>query len=290
MRRKATLMFAFCLSFVCAEAQRSILFKIKYLPERTYQSNVSMTSNIELNVENISKKDSDKLIKDGITMPMTVSVSTLSDLTIVTGRPSPQNIYPIVFRFNNVKRTGAINGTEMPGESEGVSGHELYATTTQTDSLHLDSISGKQLDTSLQKELTSTFDVMANELHLPEKTLKISDEFTIEIPFHMDMKGVDATIKVNATYKLTSIKKGLANFDIDQSSQLDFKNTKNTQTLTGKGGGHGEMIYDIKRNFPRRISRDLLFDYEMKYKDHVMKGKAKIVSFYLFSVTDNHTN
>jgi hypothetical protein len=280
----------FCFGLRPASAQRSILFKIKYLPDHIYQSNVSMTSNIEMLFENLSKEDSDRLIKKGITMPLMLSTSTLSDLTISAGTPSALNTFPIIFKFNDVKRTGTLNGEEMPGGSTAISGHSMYATSTQTNDLQLDSIPGKPLDTSLRKELTTMFNAMVNELHLPEKMIKVGDTFTQEIPFNMTMNGADVAIKITATYKLMSIKKGIANFDIDQSSVVGMNNTESSQTLTGKGGGHGELTYDIKRSFPKSISRDLSFDFEMKYQGRLMKAKAKINSFYLFSVAENRKN
>jgi len=290
MRRYAFLIVVFCFWLVPVKAQRSILFKIKYIPNHIYQSDVSMTSNIEMHFENLSKEDSDKMIKKGITNPLMLSTSTLSDLTISAGTLSAQNTFPIIFKFNDVKETGTLNGEEMPGGSTAISGHSICATSTQTNDLHLDSVSGKPLDTSLRKGLIAMFNAMANELHLPEKTIKSGDTFTQEIPFNMTISGADAAIKITATYKLISIKKGLANFDIDQSSVFGMNNTESSQTLIGKGGGHGEMTYDIKRNFPKTISRDLSFDFEMRYKGQLMKAKTKINSFYLFSVADNRTN
>ncbi|MBS1524294.1 MAG: hypothetical protein JST19_01515 [Bacteroidetes bacterium] len=248
-----------------------------------------MTSNIEMNFENLSKEDSDKLMKKGITIPLLLSTSTISDLTISTGKLNTQNTYPIIFKVNSVKETGTLNGEKMPGTPT-VSGVEMYATSTQTNDLHLDSISGKSPDTILQKGLTSIFNAMANELRLPEKMIKVADTIVQQIPLNMTMNGIDVAIAVKATYKLVSIKKGLAKFDIDQSSQLIMNKKETRQVLTGTGRGHGEMTYDIKRNFPKTISRDLSFDFEMKYKDKLMKAKAQINSFYFFDVADNAVN
>jgi hypothetical protein len=287
MRKGIILLPVICLLAISARAQRSIQFKIKYVPEHRYESTVSMTSNIEMNIENLSKDDSDRLIKQGITMPLSLSITILSDLSISAGGLNAQNTFPITFRFNSVKRTGTLNGKEMPGELTALTGAELHATSTQTDDLHLDSISGRSLDTSLRKELTAMFNGVISELRLPEKTVKVGDTLMLKIPYNIPMNGADAAITVTEIYKLISIKKGLAKFDIDQSSQLSIANIKSGQKMAGKGGGHGEMIYDIKQNFPKSINRDLSIDYEMKYKGRLVKGKATIGSYYFFSVANS---
>lgn len=290
MKRYTLALLAFCMVIMHAKGQRSVLFKIKYLPNHTYQANVSMTSNMEMNIENLSKEDSNKLVEKGVTLPLVLNTSTLSDLTISTGTLDAQNTFPIIFRFNDVKKTGTLNGKEMPGGSTAISGHSIYATSTLTNDLQLDSMSVPRKDTSLRKDLESMFNAMVKQLHFPEKTIKVGDTVTQEIPLNMTMNGTDVAITITAKYKLISIKKGFANFDIDQSSQLELNNNEHSRTLTGKGGGHGEMVYDTKRNFPKTISRDMSFDYEMKYKGRLMKGEAKINSFYLFSVAENRTN
>ncbi|HVW16521.1 MAG TPA: hypothetical protein VHB54_22000 [Mucilaginibacter sp.] len=249
-----------------------------------------MTSNIEMNFENLSKEDSDKLIRKGITMPLLVNTSTISDLTILAGKLSDQNTFPIIFRINSIKGTGTINGEENPGGPTVISGEEMYATSTQTNELHLDSISGKHLDTSLRQELTATFNGVENELRSSERMIKVGDTITQQIPYNMMINGLDAAFTITATYKLISIKKGIAKFDIDQTSQFTMNKKGSSQVLTGKGGGHGSMTYDTKRNFPKTISRDLSFDFKMQYKGILMKSKATIVSYYFFSVVNSPAN
>src|SRR5579872_2977013 len=284
MKKKAALLCAFCLLFVYTKGQRAILFKIKYQPDRTYESTVSMTSNIELNIENLSKDDSDKMAKKGITMPMIATTSTISDGSVLTGKLNDNHVFPIIFKYNNVTNKVTLSGKEVPAEQSTLIGHAMYGTATEAGDMHLDSISGALKDTSLRAELQNVFKNSVNELKLPEKTVKVGDTLFLEIPYNMPIGGVDTKFTVNATYRLVSIKKGMANFDIDQSVQFNMNNADTASAFLGNGSGRGKMVYSIKENFFKSIDRDISFDYQMKYKGKTMKGEAKINSSYFFSV------
>jgi hypothetical protein len=284
MRKKAILLSAFCLLFVYAEGQRAILLKIKYLPDRTYESTVSMTSNIEMNIENLSKEDSDKLKEKGLTMPIIATTSTLSDLSVITGKVNDRSVFPMIFKYNNVTNKVTLSGKEMPTEQSPLIGRAIYGTATEAGEMHLDSISGALRDTSLRAELVNVFNNLTSELKLPEKTVKVGDTLFLEIPFNMPIGGVDTKFTVKATYRLVSIKKGMANFDIDQHVQFKMNNANTASAFIGNGSGSGKMVYSIKENFFKSIDRDISFDYQMKYKGKTMKGEAKINSSYFFSV------
>src|SRR5579863_8608735 len=274
MRKETALICAFFLFFICAKGQRPILFKIKYQPDRTYESTVSMTSNIEMNIENLSKDDSDKMAKKGITMPMIATTSTISDGSVITGKPNDNNVFPIIFKYNNVTNKVTLSGKEVPEEQSPLIGHAMYGTDTEAGDMHLDSISGALKDTSLRAELQNVFKNSINELKLPEKTVKVGDTLFLEILYNMPMGGVDTKFKVKATYRLVSIKKGMANFEIYQSVQFKMNNADTTSAFIGNGSGSGKMVYSIKENFFKSIDRDISFNYEMKYKGKTMKGEA----------------
>ncbi len=283
MRRNVALICAFCLFFICAEGQRPILFKIKYLPNRTYESTVSMTSNIEMNID-LNKEETDKLKEKGITMPMMASTSTISDLSIVTGKVNDNGVFPIIFKYNNVTNKVTLSGKEVPAEQSPLIGHAMYGTATEAGDMQLDSISGALKDTSLRAELVNVFNNLTSELKLPEKTVKVGDTLFLEIPFNMPIGGIDTKFIVKATYRLVSIRKGIANFDIDQHVQFNMNSADTTSAFIGNGSGSGKMAYSIKESFFKSIDRDISFDYQMKYKGKTMKGEAKINSSYFFGV------
>jgi hypothetical protein len=245
-----------------------------------------MTSNIEMNIENLSKEDSDKLIKKGITMPMIATTSTLSDLSIITGKVNDNNLFPIIFKYNNVTNKVTLSGKEVPTEPSPLIGHAMYGKITQTGDMHLDSISGVLRDTSLRAELVNVFNNLTSELKLPEKKVKVGDTLFLEIPYSMPIGGVNTKFIIKAIYGLVSIKKGLANFDIDQSMQFNMNKADTTASYIGNGRGSGKMVYSIKEGFFKSIDRDILIDYQIKYKGKTIKGEAKINSSYFFSVKD----
>jgi len=284
MKKQAIVIGAFCLLFVYAQGQRSILFKVKYLPDRTYESTVSMTSNIEMNIENLSKEEIDKMKDKGLTMPIIATTSTLSDLSIITGKVNGNNLFPIIFKYNNVTNKVTLSGKEVPTEQSPLVGHAMYGKITQAGDMHLDSISGALRDTSLRAESLNDFNNMTSELKLPEKTVKVGDTLFLEIPYNMPIGGNDTKFIVKASYRLVSIKKGMANFDIDQTVQFNMNNTDTTSAFMGEGSGNGKMVYSIKENFVKSIDRDILFDYQMKYKGKKIKATARINSSSFFSV------
>jgi hypothetical protein len=239
---------------------------------------------MELNIQNLSKKDSDKLIKEGIAMPITATTSTISDVSVITGNLNGDNEFPVVFQYYNVTNKMTVSGKDIPTGQSPLIGHAMYGKTNQAGEMHLDSISGTLKDTSLRTELKNAFNNMVGELRLPEKKVKIGDTLYLEVPYNHPIGGVDTHFIIKATYKLTSIRKGLALFDISQSVQLDMNNVNGASTYIGKGIGSGKMVYSIKENFFRSIDREISFDYQMEYKGKTMKGEAKINSSYFFSV------
>src|SRR5579859_5986027 len=112
MRKFVSLIAISCLLFTHAKGQQSILFKIKYLPGHIYKTNVSMYSNIEMNIENLTQAEMNRMKDKGISMPLVLITSTLSDLTISADKPNGQNKFPITFSYDNVIKTGTLNGKE----------------------------------------------------------------------------------------------------------------------------------------------------------------------------------
>lgn len=86
------LIFLFLLLFVFnAEAQQSVIYKMKYLPNRDYDGQVSMNINCNIALAG-DTQITNKLKSQGITQPVAFDMNMKMTGDIKTGSP-PQTVY-----------------------------------------------------------------------------------------------------------------------------------------------------------------------------------------------------
>ncbi|SHN30398.1 hypothetical protein [Mucilaginibacter sp. OK098] len=264
------------------KAQQSILFKIKYVPALSYDTNISMEMNMTGDAA-----DMEKIKASGTKMPVTMTTSTKMTTSVQTGTVNAASEFPIIFTFKDIKSTKAVNGTETSSPANPIIGVKIYGTYTTEGKITLDSIPGKALNESIKTVISSMLSSLINQLRFPEKALSPGESFTQEVPFNLPVAGFNMASTIKIVYKLISIENNSAFFDMDQSMNFDMNMEKDGVKMTGKGigKGGGKLVYDIAHNFPTTMSNGLDFNYQMQIKTMTMTGKAKITSVHETKIT-----
>jgi hypothetical protein len=136
-------------------------------------------------------------------------------------------------------------------------------------------VSSATLDIDQKNQLLKTVQNTFEQFKFPEQQLKIGDQFSTNRPMEMAMEGSTIDIVVTTTYKLLSIKNGLAQFDLSQSYQMTPKTMDNS--FTGSGSGKGQLNY--------KIENSLITDYSIK-TELEMNKKLDYYEFDLKTVNE----
>ena len=258
--RKIFLIALLCLAITQLQAQNSVVCKIKYLPNHTYQTATNLTMKILVNM-NGNKEMIDKLSSQGITMPLNLDVKLALDGNLKSGSVGADNSFPLNMTYKINQLSIQANGKDipMPANIEGKS-FRIAAHSTQDGVLKVDSVDGKTARDSALKNNEQMMNMLRNAVKFPDRPLKAGDTFTIGSPITIPVKGNNAKLDFKVIYKLVSIADGKANFDIIQNLNMSFQMKKVNVSLSGTG--NGKMAYSIKDNMPLNTGSD----FNMKIK------------------------
>jgi len=277
--KKTILVLTLLCAFTLSKAQQSFLFKIKYLPGCLYESTVTTGMNMEMNVSGDSTVMASIKAK-GTKLPIIVNSESSTEFDAKTGAVRADNLFPIAIRFKNRTEKKTVNGVVSNESSNPLVGQTIFGHYSTGGKIQVDSISGKTLNDEVKEALATMIGNLLNEMHFPESPMKIGETFTQEVPFNLPLAGtsMEATIKI--IYKLTSVDKNLAYFDLDESMNIDMSTEKNSVTINvkGAGKGSGKLIYDINNNYAPTRSAGLKMNYQMEMGKLNMTGSAQILS------------
>jgi hypothetical protein len=279
-------MAIFCLYIMQAKAQ-SVLFKIKYLPNHSYESTIAMNMNMEMNFDG-DKETMDKIKASGLTLPLVMASNSSMTLQMNTGEVNTQGSFPIIIKYTDVKGKRTMAGKEMAQPENPVLGKTIYASSNSDGHIHIDSIPGKMLNEDFKATLTKTLNNLASQLHFPDKPMNIGDTFTQEVPFSVPVAGVNMQFAIKIIYKLVSMDNNTASFDLDQTMSLDMNTKIESKSVVGHGSGKGDgkMTYDISKSFATNYTSNFSFDFKMQIENMIMTGKATLTSSHTTKIAD----
>jgi hypothetical protein len=243
------------LSVSFAKAQDGVMFKIKFLPSRTYQiaTNISgaVTTDLSANKDLVAK-----LSSKGITQPLVANVQFDNKSTAITGALSADNSFPVTMVKGAMPNINiSINGKQIPIPAPKTAEMKFYGHVNPDGKLNLDSLGGKKLNDSTAAPFKKMMNSMIGAVNFPDHPIKVGESFTQTIPFNLPMASKGMAMSIKVTYKLTSISGDSAYFDIAHviDMQLDLKGVN----LSLTGNGSGKMVYDIKNNYPSSSNSDI---------------------------------
>ncbi len=263
--KKICLFLLMCLFFGKLSAQKNgVVFKIKYLPNHNYKSDMSMSMKLNANITGDTAVLS-KLKASGITPPVLADVEVGMNGLIQSGALGSDNTFPLNMDYKVSNLSVSANGHEAPiPPSISEKDIKVAAHVGQDGVMSIDSANGKRADDTTRQKMKQMMNLFQKQIQFPAKALKVGDSFTQSNPLNIPLgKKTGGDVKVNyaVTYKLTRIEQGKAYFDITPNFSLDF-NIQNKLSVNMSGTGSGKMVYSIKDNFP--ISNNGNIDLKIK--------------------------
>ena len=208
-----------------------------------------------------------KLKSMNIKNPTISKVKTKTDTELVTGKRSADKSFPVRLTY---KKTMSLDGKNEIPEGSLVQG-EITGDQLPT----FNSVTSETLSFEQKAQLLQMVQTTFEQLKFPEQQVKVGDQFTTNRPMEMAMEGSTIDIVVTTTYKLLSIKNGIAEFELGQSYQMTPKIMDNS--FTGKGSGKGHISFNI--------TNSLITDYSIK-TELEMNKKLDYYEFDLKTVNE----
>lgn len=264
-----------------AEAQKSVLFKMKYSPNRTYATVTGVTMNFDVNLSG-NEEIIEKIKSEGITQPIKANIAMTMSGNTKTGSPGADNVFPMVMSYKLEQISVKIGEKEIPIPSKSSPQVSIYGHVGQEGKFKADSLSGNKLRDTSEKKITQMMNAIQNKIKFPEKPMRIGDTFTQEMPISIPMAENNGETNVKATYKLISIANGNAYFDLVQNADIQI-NIKGV-VLKISGAGTGKLIYSIKNNFPIDYKTSLNLAIDGNVNTLIIKGTAILNADYNYTV------
>jgi hypothetical protein len=264
-----------------AEAQQSVIFKMKYQPNHSYDAVTTLVINGNVNLSgdtNIIKK----LTSQGITQPIILNLEININGNTKTGSTGTSNNFPLTMKYDVNQINITVNGKKINIPQNINQGKMIYGHVNPDGKLKGDSIGGsKQKDTS-QKNIAQLINSVQNKIQFPDHALKVGDTFTQDVPLNIPMGGNNTEADVKLIYKLVKIDGGNAYFDVDQSMNMLVSVKQSAITLIGSG--NGKMVYDIKNSFPADYSNNLNLKFSGKFATLTLDGTAQLNTTYKYTI------
>ena len=240
-------------------SQQAIIFKVAYKPELAYTQSVVSTSYSEMKYLG-STELLKKLEEKGIENPKETFDKTYIKSINTTGKLK-NGKFPIQIRF--IGGDGAI----IPD------GTLIFGTVTSGETPALDSINAPKMKDEEKQALFQGMKSMISQITLPEKTVKIGESFTREIPLKIPVGKFTFDLQNTIIYTLKSIEKSRATFDIIQN--YTFKSLEAEKTMEANGSGSGKLIYDIDNSFYLTYQLNSIINMTMSQNNITFKVTSK---------------
>lgn len=264
--KKIYLLALMCLAFIQLKAQDGVVFKIKFMPNRTYKSDMSVNMKLNANITG-DPGILEKLKSSGLTPPIAAIFDIGMGGNMQSGAAGSDGSFPITIDYKFNKLSVSANGQEAPIPPS-VTDKDIKVTAHigSDGVMAIDSAGGKKADDSTRNKMKQMMGLFQKQIHFPAKAMKPGESFTQTLPMNLPLGskiGGDVKISYTTTYKLISISDGKAYFDVVPNFSMDFS-IQNKISLNMSGTGLGKMVYSIKDNFP--ISNSGNFTMKIKVK------------------------
>jgi hypothetical protein len=264
-----------------AEAQKSITFKYKYLPNHTYDGTVSMDMNCNVTLKGDTQVIG-KLKSQGITQPIALNVGMKMTGGVKTGAPDANNIFPLTMNYKIDQMSINISGKAIPMPATMNSDIKIYGHVGTDGKLKADSVNANKLKDTSEKKISQMMNAFQNMIKFPDHPLRIGDTFTQDMPFNIPMAGNNMATNAKVVYKLVSIADGNANFDITQS--MDITIPIKDQSITLKGAGTGKLVYNLKNSFPTDFISNVNLEFNGTINTLQINGTALMNMEYKYDI------
>ena len=272
---KNLLLILLLVSPIYLRAQDSIIFKVKYLPETEYTTEVVATSDMLMDLKGDSATLAE-IARSGMQLPMHMKGENTSTSVTRTGKLLDSGLIPYENWYTNVRMKvegmGIVKDQESP-----ISKMRVYGKYDPAGDSEVDSITGMPSNTITKEQLMPILKKLQQSLVFPDRPLGTGDSFRMEIPIEMPIAGMNpVTLKVIAVYTLKEIHDGLAKFDVVMTMEMKTENEKFKMDASGKGTGTSD--FDINKGYLKNYYTDLDITLTMLIENMTMTVKLTEVS------------
>ena len=277
--KKIFLIAFICLSFTQLWAQQGVVFKIRYLPNRNYQSNISVDMKVNATVTG-DQQIIDKLKEQGITQPVNANLSIALNGIMKTGALASDKSIPVNmdYKINNISVTA--NGNQIPIPPKATEKDiRMVGHISEDWKIKLDSADGKAVADTAKQKMQQMMNMLQKQIQFPDKPLKPGDSFTQSLPMNIPVKeGNNIKVDAGVTYKLVSIADGKAYFDLIPNFSMNVQVGKVSVDMSGIGTG--KMVYSIKDSFPLSKEGNINMKIKVTSSKINVDGTALVTSKY----------
>jgi hypothetical protein len=262
--RKHFFVAAILMAATAVKAQKTVPFKLKFLPNHTYTITGNTVTDSRINSVgkgNAMKKGSQKRSLES-------KGNTAMGYIIKTGPVGAGGNFPFTVTITNFSSKNIVNGVAQAApKNNPVVGAISRGLCTRDGQMQTQSVTFPNADAKTQKAVLNMVNKLGDEIKFPNRPMKIGESFTQEKPFNVVNGQKSIGIKTTIIYTLKAVKGNLAYFDTKEAITMNIATPKPTGNADMKttGNGKGTMIYDIAHNMAIAKADDL----DMKMDMHV---------------------
>jgi len=215
-----------------------------YLPEKRYsvstEINGSMVMSVDDGVVNPPKGFEFRI-------PVVAKSKQVVEQAVITGKKTVGGSYPIEMTMLRNDAYQSFNGSEMskiPNTAEQLIGLTMLGEVTNDGGMKYISIKEENVPKEVDVVMESLFSQVGGAMaEFNGKSIRVGGSVTQLLPMRFPAAdGSSIALEIEIIYKLISITKDLANFDLDYKFILNASIDRATMGFTGAGGG--SMTYD----------------------------------------------
>lgn len=261
MKLKFRILFILAQFISFCFAQKSMMLKTHYTPQTNYNQTITQVNHSTLTY--IGKPDFLENIKaNGIENPTISADSSVINMVMRTGKQQKDQTFKVELEY--------VSSERSDGEKYIPDGTIIFGNATNSK-MELDSVYSPYLDENLKKVVLQTIKSMFSQLKYPEKTMKIGDIFTQEMPLSIPIADKTLNMVISSMYKLVTIENNMAFFEIIQNYTMVTNILE--EPISASGSGKGKFKYSLDYNYIiyYEMESDMFFriisdDYEINLK------------------------
>ncbi|MGF1794253.1 hypothetical protein L4D21_27210 [Photobacterium profundum] len=247
--------FLFFISFpIFAQVQVQVQVQDQVHFSFGYKANTKTTIETETlaDTEMSIRGDFDTLPKEVVDrFPVRVISKNIKIQSASTGDKNGNGIYPIESYVSKDRNYYSVNGSEMIEKSSGVvsmEGLKIKGEGLPNGKIVFLSAEGGNVTEELKDVIKSVF-TQGGELNdLNNKTVKIGESISVNIPIAMPIKSEgQISFDMEMKYTLNRIDSDIAYFDIAYFAAMEFE--VESGRIDVNGSGYGTMLYDIENTY-----------------------------------------
>lgn len=248
----------------------SFALKIQYLPQTNYNYSSEQTIHSEITYSG-KEKSLRELKSRGIHNPTIIDKKSVTEAIIKTGKAEKDiGAFPVKVEYTSAVTSNGTGAAPVKAVFHGK---------CMKDSIPVfDLAVANGMDKKSKMLLLESWQKTISQFSFTGKTLKVGEEYVTTNPSTIPMEGSEIDMIVTTRYKLTSINKNIASFDILQQYALNPKLMDNSFHGTVKG--KGQMVFDIDHSMVMNYTLDTemeltkkldSFEFRLKTNRHVVQ-------------------